>query len=167
MYRIEVTPGEETVFRTMEELAVAIRNGLVTPRARIYHNASQKWLPIGLHPHYKKAMELPAASSAHPKTPAPVPAKPLSKARVEPHTAEHPRRAEAGARAEGPCASRVAGGRDAAGGAPRSSRRRDPRTSPLGQAACPRRSPAPALARAAQPVVPIAQPQCSRSRPRP
>jgi hypothetical protein len=90
MYRIEVTPGEETVFRTMEELAVAIRNGLVTPRARIYHNASQKWLPIGLHPHYKKALELPAASSAHPKTPSPVPTKPLSKARVEPHTAEHP-----------------------------------------------------------------------------
>ena len=71
MYRIEVTPGEETVFRTMEELAVAIRNGLVTPRARIYHNASQKWLPIGLHPHYKKAMELPAASAAHPTTPTP------------------------------------------------------------------------------------------------
>jgi hypothetical protein len=95
MYRIEVAPGEETVFRTMEELAVGIRNGLVTPRARIYHNASQKWLPIGLHPHYKKALELPAASSAHPKTPTPVPAKPLSKPRVEPrtvesHTAEHP-----------------------------------------------------------------------------
>jgi hypothetical protein len=95
MYRIEVAPGEEAVFRTMEELAVAIRNGLVTPRARIYHNASQKWLPIGLHPHYKKALELPAASSAHPKRPTPVPATPLSKPRVEPstvesHTAEHP-----------------------------------------------------------------------------
>ena len=34
MYRIEVAPGEETVFRSMEELAVAIRNGVVTPRAR-------------------------------------------------------------------------------------------------------------------------------------
>jgi hypothetical protein len=88
MYRIEVAPGEESVFRTMEELAVAIRNGLVTPRARIYHNASQKWLPIGLHPHYKKAMELPAASSAHPKTPTPVPAKVPSKPRVESHPAE-------------------------------------------------------------------------------
>jgi hypothetical protein len=91
MYRIEVAPGEETVFRSMEELAVAIRNGVVTPRARIYHNASQKWLPIGLHPHYKKAMELPAASSAHPRTPTPVPAKPLGKLRVESHAAEpHP-----------------------------------------------------------------------------
>ena len=89
MYRIEVAPGEETVFRTLEELAVSIRNGLVTPRARIYHNASQKWLPIGLHPHYKKALELPAASIAHPKTPTPIPAKAPGKPRLELHTAEH------------------------------------------------------------------------------
>jgi hypothetical protein len=86
MYRIEVAPGEETVFRTIEELAVGIRNGLVTPRARIYHNVSQKWLPIGLHPHYKKAMELPAVSAAHPPTPAPtpVPGIPRSRPRLEP-----------------------------------------------------------------------------------
>ena len=91
MYRIEVAPGEETVFRTLEELAVGIRNGLITPRARIYHNASQKWLPIGLHPHYKKAMELPAASAAHPSkpTPTPVPAS-RSKPRIESHAPEPP-----------------------------------------------------------------------------
>jgi hypothetical protein len=64
MYRIEVAPGEETVFRTIEELAVGIRNGVITPRARIYHHASEKWLPIGLHPHYKKALDMPAASTA-------------------------------------------------------------------------------------------------------
>jgi hypothetical protein len=64
MYRIELAPGEETVFRTIEELAVAARNGLVTPRCRIYHNASQKWLPIEFHPHYKKALSLPAARVA-------------------------------------------------------------------------------------------------------
>jgi hypothetical protein len=69
MYRIEVGPGEETVFRTIEELAVGIRNGVITPRARIYHHASQKWLPIGLHPHYKKALELPAAAAASPFAP--------------------------------------------------------------------------------------------------
>jgi hypothetical protein len=57
MYRIEVKPGEEAVFRTIEELATGIRNGFVTPRARIYHAASQKWLPIEFHPHYKKALE--------------------------------------------------------------------------------------------------------------
>jgi hypothetical protein len=75
MYRIEVAPGEESVFRTIEELAVAIRNGVVTPRARIYHHASEKWLPIGLHPHYKKALEMPVSKTAHPsgKTPTPAP----------------------------------------------------------------------------------------------
>jgi hypothetical protein len=60
MYRIELAPGEETVFRTIEEFAVAVRNGLVSARSRIYHNATQKWLPIEFHPHYKKALELSA-----------------------------------------------------------------------------------------------------------
>jgi hypothetical protein len=86
MYRIEVATGEETVFRTVEELATGIRNGLITPRSRIYHAASQKWLPIEFHPHYKKAVNLvtggapmidtgltrpPMASSRRP-TPVPV-----------------------------------------------------------------------------------------------
>ena len=51
--------GRRIVFRTIEELATGIRNGLITPRARIYHNASQKWLPIEFHPHYKKALQMP------------------------------------------------------------------------------------------------------------
>jgi hypothetical protein len=59
MYRIELSPGEETVFRSIEELAVAIKRGVVTARARIYHNASQKWLPIQFHPHYKAAVSMP------------------------------------------------------------------------------------------------------------
>jgi hypothetical protein len=63
MYRIEVKPGEENVYRTIEELATAIRNGLVTSRSRIFHNASQKWLPIEFHPHYKKALQLPKTNS--------------------------------------------------------------------------------------------------------
>jgi len=69
MYRIEVKPGEETVFRTIDELATGIRNGFITPRARIYHAASQKWLPIEFHPHYKKALEgnfTPTAASPQP-----------------------------------------------------------------------------------------------------
>jgi hypothetical protein len=72
MYRIEIARGEETVFRTIEELATAIRNGVVTNRARIYHSASQKWLPIEFHPHYKKALELPASSPSHPTEPTPI-----------------------------------------------------------------------------------------------
>jgi hypothetical protein len=112
MYRIELAPGEETVFRTIEELAVAVRNGLVTPRCRIYHNATQKWLPIEFHPHYKQALSLPAAriaeavaprTSGHPprletlsfavakSTPAPEPvAEPAAEARVGDHPVQPP-----------------------------------------------------------------------------
>src|SRR5438105_13419851 len=64
MYRIELSPGEETVFRSIEELAVAIKRGVVTPRARIYHNASSKWLPIQFHPHYKVAISMPLTQAA-------------------------------------------------------------------------------------------------------
>src|SRR3954451_13010159 len=64
MYRIELSPGEETVFRSIEELAVAIKRGVVTPRARIYHHASSKWLPIQFHPHYKTAVSMPLSQSA-------------------------------------------------------------------------------------------------------
>ena len=64
MYRIELSPGEETVFRSIEELAVAIKRGVVTARARIYHNASNKWLPIQFHPHYKVAVAMPLTQAA-------------------------------------------------------------------------------------------------------
>ena len=57
MYRIELSPGEVTVFRTIEELATGVRNGVISSRARIYHHATEKWLPIEFHPHYKKAIE--------------------------------------------------------------------------------------------------------------
>jgi hypothetical protein len=58
MYRIELSPGEETAFRSIEELAVAIKRGVVTSHARIWHNASGKWLPIEFHPHYKIAASM-------------------------------------------------------------------------------------------------------------
>jgi hypothetical protein len=63
MYRIELTPGEVTVFRTIEELATGVRNGLITSKARIYHSASDKWLPIEFHPHYKQALDLNAGKA--------------------------------------------------------------------------------------------------------
>jgi hypothetical protein len=58
MYRIELSPGEETAFRSIEELAVAIKRGVVTSRARIWHGVSAKWLPIEFHPHYKIAASM-------------------------------------------------------------------------------------------------------------
>lgn len=88
MYRIELSPGEETVFRSIEELAVAIKRGVVTPRARIYHNASNKWLPIQFHPHYKVAVEMPLTNAALVAGP---PVKPLSSLTLqEPQDPEPP-----------------------------------------------------------------------------
>jgi hypothetical protein len=80
MYRIELSPGEETVFRSIEELAVAIKRGVVTPRARIFHSASRQWLPIQVHPHYKTAVSLELTQAALVNGPK---AKPLSSLSLE------------------------------------------------------------------------------------
>jgi hypothetical protein len=80
MYRIELSPGDETVFRSIEELAVAIKRGVVTPRARIFHNASNKWLPIQFHPHYNVAVSMPLTQAALVAGP---PVKPLSALTLE------------------------------------------------------------------------------------
>ncbi|HEX6434538.1 MAG TPA: hypothetical protein VFZ87_09855 [Gemmatimonadales bacterium] len=80
MYRIELSPGEETVFRSIEELAVAIKRGVISPRARIFHNASSRWLPIQFHPHYKAALSMPLTQAALVAGP---PVKPLSSLRLE------------------------------------------------------------------------------------
>jgi hypothetical protein len=68
MYRIELGPDDIGVFRSIEELATAIKTGVITSKARIYHSASDKWLPIEFHPHFKKAREM----AAGPVPPAPV-----------------------------------------------------------------------------------------------
>jgi hypothetical protein len=102
MYRIELSPGEQAVFRTIEELATGIRNGVISPRARIYHGASEKWLPIEFHPHYKQALESltsgkpvqePAAPPAAPAPPpaAAVPAVPPPGAKPRPVKPRPPR----------------------------------------------------------------------------
>jgi len=66
MYRIEFEPGDVGVFRSVEEIATAIKSGVITPRARIYHQATDKWLPIEFHPHYRQALEIATGSAAPP-----------------------------------------------------------------------------------------------------
>jgi hypothetical protein len=78
MYRIEFEPGDVGVFRSVEELATAIKSGVITPRARIFHQASDKWLPIEFHPHYRKALEMVASGAVASTPPAPRPAVQLS-----------------------------------------------------------------------------------------
>jgi len=66
MYRIEFEPGDVGVFRSVEEIATAIKSGVITPRARIYHQATDKWLPIEFHPHYRQALEIATGTAAPP-----------------------------------------------------------------------------------------------------
>jgi hypothetical protein len=53
MYLVELQPGKEELYRTGDELAIAIRDGVVDARSRIYHRATAKWISITLHPQYK------------------------------------------------------------------------------------------------------------------
>ncbi len=56
MYRIELAPGEEALFKSIDEMAAGIANGVISSQARIWHQTSNKWLPIEFHPHYKIAL---------------------------------------------------------------------------------------------------------------
>src|SRR5215210_3641325 len=53
MYLVELKPGKEELYRTGDELAIAIREGEVDARSRIYHRSTAKWISITLHPQYK------------------------------------------------------------------------------------------------------------------
>jgi hypothetical protein len=68
MYLVELSPGKEELYRSSDELALAIRHGDVDGRSRIYHRATAKWISITLHPQYKAiittAKEEPAARPA-------------------------------------------------------------------------------------------------------
>lgn len=62
MFRIRFASGEEALFRTVDELADGIREGLVPATAQIFHAKSQQWLPIAVHPVYPHTA--PSAASA-------------------------------------------------------------------------------------------------------
>jgi hypothetical protein len=66
MYLVELRPGKEELYRTGDDLALAIRDGGVDARSRIYHRATAKWISITLHPQYKAIVEGQQAEQARP-----------------------------------------------------------------------------------------------------
>ncbi len=54
MILIELDTGTEELFKSPEELAAAIRRGAIGPKSRIYHRGSARWLPITVHPEFRK-----------------------------------------------------------------------------------------------------------------
>jgi hypothetical protein len=54
MYLVELQPGTEVLYNSVAELTAAIRSGNVTSQSWIYHRASSTWVPITVHPEYKR-----------------------------------------------------------------------------------------------------------------
>ena len=69
MYRILLKSGNELVFQSLEELTRAVRSGVVSPEAQIYHQKAGRWIPITSHPHYHMAKG-GASAPATPPAPA-------------------------------------------------------------------------------------------------
>jgi hypothetical protein len=59
MYLVELRPGKEELYRTSDDLALAIREGEVDARSRIYHRSTAKWISITLHPQYRAIVASP------------------------------------------------------------------------------------------------------------
>jgi len=53
MYRIKSPTGDESVYRTPEELAASIASGILGPSCEVFHNPTGRWLPVEAHPEVK------------------------------------------------------------------------------------------------------------------
>ena len=52
---VEPGTGKSRGYANAHELGAAIRRGELGPQARIYHRATDRWLPITVHPEYRRA----------------------------------------------------------------------------------------------------------------
>jgi hypothetical protein len=68
MYLVELKSGKEEVYRSTDDFASAIRRGEVSSRSRIYHRAASMWIPVTLHPLFRKVA---GERSAEPSLPPP------------------------------------------------------------------------------------------------
>jgi hypothetical protein len=55
MFLVEVAEGRRNHYSSARALGAAIRCGELGPGARIFHAASSQWLPITVHPEYRRA----------------------------------------------------------------------------------------------------------------
>lgn len=66
MYLIELKPGKEAVYGTLDAFTDAVRRGEIGWQARIYHQAKSTWLPVTMHPHFKNLVARPAGHAKAP-----------------------------------------------------------------------------------------------------
>jgi hypothetical protein len=55
LFLVEPESGQRCHYSSARALGVAIRRGELGPQAKIFHQASNRWLPISVHPEYRKA----------------------------------------------------------------------------------------------------------------
>jgi hypothetical protein len=55
LYLVEPEPGKRCHYSSARALGVAIRRGELGPQAKIFHQKSSQWLPISVHPEYRRA----------------------------------------------------------------------------------------------------------------
>jgi len=55
LFLVEPESGQRCHYSSARALGVAIRRGELGPHAKIFHQASSQWLPISVHPEYRKA----------------------------------------------------------------------------------------------------------------
>jgi hypothetical protein len=60
MYRIRLPSGEQSVFRTLDELTLAVQSGVVGPSAEVYLADTNRWMPVESHAAYQAARIQPA-----------------------------------------------------------------------------------------------------------
>jgi hypothetical protein len=54
MFVIQLESGQTRGFDSVDELRAAIRRGELGPGSRVYHRTSDRWLPLTVHPVYRK-----------------------------------------------------------------------------------------------------------------
>jgi hypothetical protein len=69
MYRIRLPSGEQAVFRTVEELTLAVQSGVVGPTAEVYLPDANRWMRMDSHPDFQAARVQPAAEDPVPISP--------------------------------------------------------------------------------------------------
>ena len=55
LFLVEPESGQRCRYSSARELGVAIRRGELGPQAKIFHQKSSQWLPISVHPEYRRA----------------------------------------------------------------------------------------------------------------
>ena len=55
MFLVEQESGQRAHYSSARALGAAIRRGELGPQARIFHQTANQWLPITVHPEYRRA----------------------------------------------------------------------------------------------------------------